>query len=150
MSTIGVHVQISVLEERVWRSTVRCAAQLQQERALSYTSTSPCWPVTPPYAYQTVGLSALTLHLPHCSTKCWYCALDVWLYTCVKHRVRSSNLNKHIFLSTESIQQYNLTAGDQRGAVVSNKPIYLKPKGSNRWNARPSMRGIDCCCVFPW
>jgi len=119
------------------------AAQFQQERALSYTSGSPCWSVTPPYAYQTVGsyqtvgyayqtVGALTLHLPHCSTKCWYCALEVWLYTCVKHRVRSSNLNKHIFLSTEYIQQYNLTAGDQRGAVVSNKPIYLKPKGSNR------------------
>jgi len=45
------------------------AAQLQQERALSYTSASPCWAVTLPYAYQTVGSSALTLHTPHCSTK---------------------------------------------------------------------------------
>jgi len=123
---------VSQCWKNVFGEEVQCvvSAQLQQERTLSYTSASPCWPVTPPYAHETVGSSALTLYLPHCSTKCWYCALEVWLYTCVKHRVRSSNLYKHIFLSTESIQQYNLTAGDQRGAVVSNRPIFLKPKGS--------------------
>jgi len=97
---------VSQYWKNVFGEEAQCvvAAQLQQERALSYTSASPFWPVTPPYAYQTVGSLALTLHLPHCSTKCWCCALEVWVYTCIKHRVRSSNLNKHIFLSTESIQ----------------------------------------------
>jgi len=150
MSTIGVLVQISVLEERVWRrSTVRCCSTI---------ATGAC-------VVLYVSITVLASRTPLCLSNCglvssnpspsslfdemlvlctW--SLAVYLYQTqgeVK-QPQQAHLSFHWIYST--IQP---DCWDQRGAVVSDKPIYLKPKGSNRWNARLSMRGIDCCCTFP-